>query len=44
MDGPREYQTKRTKSDRARLMLYDITYTLNLKNNTSEFIHKTETD
>ena len=30
MDGPRDYHTKRSKSDRER-QLYDITYTWNLK-------------
>ena len=32
------------KSDRKRQILYDITYMWNLKNNISEYIHKTETD
>ena len=32
------------KSDRERQKLYDITYNWNLKNNTNEYICKTETD
>ena len=44
MGGPREYDTKWNKSDRERQILYDITYTWNLKNNTTESIYKTETD
>ena len=32
------------KSDRERQILYDITYTWNLKNNTNECVCKTETD
>ena len=31
MNGPREYYTKWSKSDRERQMSYDITYTWNLK-------------
>ena len=31
MDGPRDYHTKRRKSERERQILYDITYTWNLK-------------
>ena len=38
MDEPREYYTK---SDRE--MLYGIIYTWNLKNNTKEYLYKTET-
>ena len=44
MDGPREYHTKWSKSDRERYMPYDITYMWNLKNNTNESVYKTETD
>ena len=44
MDGPREYHTEWSKSDRERQILYDITYMWNLKNNTDEAIYKTETD
>ena len=42
MDGPRDYHTKRSKSDRE--ISYDITYMWNQKNYTNEFIYKTETD
>ena len=31
MDGPRDYHTKWSKSDRERQILYDIPYTWNLK-------------
>ena len=31
MDGPRDYQTKWTKSNRERQISYDITYIENLK-------------
>ena len=45
MDGPRDYHTKRSKSDRERQISYDITYMWNLKqNDTNEHIYKTETD
>ena len=44
MDGPRDYHTKWNKSDRGRQIPYDITYTWNLKYDTSELIYKTETD
>ena len=46
MDGPRDYQTKWSKSDRERQILYDITYMWNLilKNDANELIYKTETD
>ena len=44
MDGPRNYHTKWSKSDRERPILYDITYMWNLKNNTNGSIYKTETD
>ena len=44
MDGPREYHTKWSKPDRERQILCDIAYMWNLKNNTNEFIYKTETD
>ena len=44
MDGHRDYPTKWSKSDRERQIPYDITYMWNLKNNTNEFIYKTETD
>ena len=44
MDGPRDYQTMWSKSDRERQILYDLTYMWDLKNNTNELIYKTETD
>ena len=44
MDGPRDYHTKWSKPDRERQLLYDITYTWNLKNSTNEHIYKTGTD
>ena len=45
MDGPRDYHTKRTKSERERQISYDIAYMWNLKiNDISELIYKTETD
>ena len=43
VDGPRDYHTKWSKSDRER-QIYDITYMWNLKNSTNELIYKTETD
>ena len=45
MDGPRDHQTKRTKSDRKANITY-ITHMWNLifKNNTNELLYKTETD
>ena len=42
MDGPRDYHAKRSKSGRERQISYDITYMWNIKNNTNEFIYKTE--
>ena len=45
MDGPRDYHTKSSKSDRKRQISYAIIYMWNLKkNDTNEFIYKTETD
>ena len=44
MDGPRDYHTKWSKSDRERQIPYDITYIWNLKYDTNERIYKTETD
>ena len=43
MDGPRDYHTKWSKSDRER-QVYDITYMWNLKSDTNKLIYKTETD
>ena len=44
MDGPRAYDTKWSKSDRERLIPFDIIYMWNLKYDTNELIYKTETD
>ena len=44
MDGPRNYYTKRSKSERERQISYDITYMWNLKYDTNEHIYETETD
>ena len=46
MDGPRDYHTNWSKSERERQTPYDITYMGNLilKNHGSELILKTETD
>ena len=44
MDGPRDYHTKWSKSDRERQTSYDITYMWNLKYDTNELIYKTESD
>ena len=43
-DGPRDYHTEQSKSERERKMLYDITNMWNLKCDTNELIYKTETD
>ena len=44
MDGPREYHTKWSKSERERQILCDITYILSLKYDTNELTYETETD
>ena len=44
MDGPRDYHTKWSKSDRERQISYDITYIWNLKKVTNELIYKIEID
>ena len=44
MDGPTDYHTKRSKSDRERQIWYDITYMWNLKYDTNELIYETEID
>ena len=44
MDGPRDYHTKWSKSERERQIPYAITYTWNLKYDTNELIYETETD
>ena len=41
MDGPRDYRTKWSKSDREIQISYDITY---MWNDTNEVIYKTEID
>ena len=41
-DGPRDYHTKQSKSERQ--ISYDITYTWNLMHDTDELIYETETD
>ena len=41
MDGPRDYHTKWSKSDRERQIICDITL-CGIKNNTNESIYKTE--
>ena len=42
MDGPRDYHTKGSKTEKDKY--HDITYIGILKNDTNEFIYKTETD
>ena len=44
MDGPRDYPTKRSKSERQRQISYDISYMWDLKYDTNERIYETETD
>ena len=44
MDGPRDYHTKWSKSERERQIPYDTTYMWNLKYDTNELIYETETD
>ena len=44
MNGPRDYHTKRSKSERERQIPYDITYMWNIKYDTSEHIYEKETD
>ena len=44
MDGPRDYHTKQSKSEREREIPYDTTYMWNLKCDTNELIYETETD
>ena len=43
MDRPRDYHPKQRKSERERLIPYDITYMWNLSYDTNELICKTET-
>ena len=42
MDGPRDYHTKWSQTERQ--ILYDIIHIWNLKKNTNELIYKTEID
>ena len=44
MDVPRDYHTKRRKSERERQIPYDVTYMWNLKDDTMEPIYETETE
>ena len=44
MDGPRDYHTQQSKSERERQIPHDITYVWNLKYDTNEIIYETETD
>ena len=43
MDGPRDYHTKESQSDRERQIWYH-SYVKSKKNDTEELIYKTETD
>ena len=43
-DGPRDYHTKWSKSERERQTPYGTTYVWNLKYNTNEPVYETETD
>ena len=40
MDGPRDYHTKSSKSERERQIPYDITFMWNLKYDTNELMYK----
>ena len=45
MQGPKDYHTRWSKSEREIQMLYDITYLWNIhKNDANEIIYKTEVD
>ena len=44
MDGPRDYHTKRSKSERERQVPYAITYMWGLKHDTNELTYDAETD
>ena len=39
MDGPRDYHTKRSKSERERQIPYDIIYMWNLNYDTNEHVY-----
>ena len=44
MDGPRDYHTKWSKSERERQIPNDVTYMWNLKYDTNVLINETETE
>ena len=44
MDGPRDYHTKWSKSERERQIPHYITYVWNLNYDTNELIYETEAD
>ena len=44
IDGPRDYHTKQSKSEREIQIPYDITYRWNLKYDTNQHIYETKTD
>ena len=44
MDGPSDYYSKQSKSERKRQIPYDTTYMWNLKYDTNELTYETETD
>ena len=44
MDGPIDYHTEWSKSERERQIPYDITYIWSLKYDTNEPIYKADTD
>ena len=44
MDGLGDYHTKQSKSEREKLIPYDITYMWNLKYDQNELTYKTEVD
>ena len=44
VDGPRDYHTKQSKSEKERQIQYGITYIWNLKYNTNQHIYETKID
>ena len=44
MNGPRDYHSKQSQSERKRQIPYDITYMWNLKYNANKYIYETKTD
>ena len=44
MDGPRDYHTRRSKSERVRQIPHDITYMWNLNYETNEHTYETKSD